>query len=88
VLLPAGDAWRRAWRLDPDLSLYGPDGFHPSRLGSILAALVIYGGLVSGNPSVSGEPTDATGSPAWAQALGVEAGVASTLERAVVEVRP
>jgi hypothetical protein len=40
-LLPAGDAWRAAWRRDPSLALYGPDGFHPSRLGSSLAALVI-----------------------------------------------
>lgn len=41
VLLPAGDAWRAAWRRAPGLALYGPDGFHPSRLGSSLAALVI-----------------------------------------------
>jgi hypothetical protein len=40
-LLPAGDAWRAAWRRDPDLALYGADGFHPSGLGSTLAALVI-----------------------------------------------
>jgi hypothetical protein len=42
LLLPAGDAWRAAWRRDPDLPLYGPDGFHPSRLGSYLAALVLF----------------------------------------------
>jgi hypothetical protein len=40
-LLAAGDAWRAAWRRDPALGLYGPDGFHPSRLGSSLAAMVI-----------------------------------------------
>jgi len=45
VLLPAGDAWRAAWRTDPALPLYGPDGFHPSRLGSLLAALTIVHGL-------------------------------------------
>ena len=39
---PAGEAWRIAWVADPDLALYGSDGFHPSLLGSYLAALVIY----------------------------------------------
>lgn len=42
VLMPAGDAWRAAWRREPGLALYGPDGFHPSRLGSYLAALTIF----------------------------------------------
>jgi hypothetical protein len=45
ILLPAGDAWLAAWRLDPSLPLYGPDGFHPTVTGSYLAALTIYGGL-------------------------------------------
>lgn len=40
--LPAGEAWREAWIADPSLALYGPDGFHPSELGSFLAALTIY----------------------------------------------
>ncbi|MEN8145242.1 MAG: SGNH/GDSL hydrolase family protein [Gemmatimonadota bacterium] len=42
LLLPAGDAWRQAWVQDPDLILYGPDDFHPSPMGTYLAALVIY----------------------------------------------
>lgn len=42
TFLPAGETWRTAWRLDPDLSLYGPDDFHPSLLGSLAAALTIY----------------------------------------------
>jgi len=41
LLCPAGDAWRAAWTRDPTLALYGPDDFHPSRMGSYLAALVI-----------------------------------------------
>jgi hypothetical protein len=49
-LLPAGAAWRAAWRRDPKLQLYGSDGFHPSRLGTYLAALVIYAGLVETSP--------------------------------------
>ena len=35
LLLPAGDAWREAWRRDPSLALYGSDGFHPSGLGLV-----------------------------------------------------
>jgi hypothetical protein len=45
ILLPAGDAWREAWRLDADVPLYGPDAFHPSPTGTYLAALSIVGGL-------------------------------------------
>ena len=45
IFLPAGEAWRFAWRVDPKLAFYGSDGFHPTQLGSYLAALVIYEGL-------------------------------------------
>ena len=55
ILLPAGDAWLAGWQADRELRLYGSDGFHPTLLGSYLAALVIYGGL-------TGAPT--TGLPA------------------------
>jgi hypothetical protein len=42
LFFPAGEAWRIAWEADPDLQLYGPDGFHPSVHGTYVAALVIY----------------------------------------------
>lgn len=42
LLFPAGEAWRAAWRRNANLSLYGPDGFHPRVMGTYLAALVIY----------------------------------------------
>ena len=42
VFMPAGDAWRAALEEDPTIPLYGPDGYHPSPLGTYLAALVIY----------------------------------------------
>lgn len=45
ALLPAGAAWQAAWAHQPDLELYGNDGFHPSATGTYLAALVVYGGL-------------------------------------------
>lgn len=50
ILLPAGDAWAAAWRSEPGLRLYGSDGFHPTVLGSYLAALAIYGGLTGASP--------------------------------------
>ncbi len=39
---PGGEGWRRAWAADASLPLYGPDGYHPSELGTYLAALVLY----------------------------------------------
>lgn len=45
LLLPAGDAWREAWKRDPEMPLYAADDFHPSPLGSYLTALVIFQGL-------------------------------------------
>ena len=42
ILLPVGEAWRVAWRHDPGVPLYGPDGFHPTPTATYLAALVIY----------------------------------------------
>lgn len=41
ALIPAGEAWRAAWRLDANLPLYASDGFHPSVQGTYLAALVM-----------------------------------------------
>jgi hypothetical protein len=56
LLLPAGEAWRAAWKRDPNLKLYSPDGLHPTLAGTYLAALVIYeqlfGQPVAGLPSV------------------------------------
>ena len=51
VLLPAGAAWRAAWRRDPELELYGDDDFHPSELGTRLTALVVYAGLTGASPA-------------------------------------
>ncbi|HXG77183.1 MAG TPA: SGNH/GDSL hydrolase family protein [Gaiellaceae bacterium] len=51
LLLPAGAAWREALRRDPELGLYGPDGFHPSERGTLLAALVVHAGLTGRQPA-------------------------------------
>jgi hypothetical protein len=50
VFLPAGEAWRSAWREDPSLALYGPDGYHPSPMGTFLAALEIYERITGHDP--------------------------------------
>jgi hypothetical protein len=54
-LLPAGAAWAAAWESNPGLPLYGSDGFHPSAMGSYLAALAIYGELL--DVSTAGLPS-------------------------------
>ena len=50
IFIPAGEAWRAAWKRDPDAPLYSGDDFHPSVLGSYTAALSIYGMLSGRSP--------------------------------------
>lgn len=50
ILLPAGEAWRAAWRLDPALELWSEDRFHPAPLGSFLAAATIWAATTGGDP--------------------------------------
>ena len=50
-LFPAGLAWSRCLASAPKIRLYGPDGFHPSPMGTYLAALVVYSGLAGHVPS-------------------------------------
>ena len=50
VLLPAGEAWRAAWRREPALELYGEDRFHPNQRGTYLAALVVTAQLLGRSP--------------------------------------
>ena len=69
LLLPAGLAWKNVLRANRGIALYGNDGFHPSRLGSYLAAVTIAAGI-TGKPAV-GMPR-----------LGVSARVAAILQRA------
>jgi hypothetical protein len=63
VVFPAGKGWTQAWLSDRTLALYGPDGYHPSELGTFLAALVIYEGITG---------HDARNLPARAYASGRE----------------
>jgi hypothetical protein len=48
--LPAGEAWRAAWRRDASVALYGADAFHPSATGTYAAALAIVAGLTGRSP--------------------------------------
>lgn len=41
ILLPVGDVWKRYIDTTEDTAYYGPDGFHPSKKGSEIAAKVI-----------------------------------------------
>lgn len=50
LLFPVGEAWRGAWKRDPKLMFYSPDGLHPTVAGSYLAALVIYEQLCGQTP--------------------------------------
>ena len=50
LLLPAGEAFRSAARIDPDLELFSGDGFHPTSTGTYLAALVIYARATGRSP--------------------------------------
>ena len=53
LLLPAGDAWTIAGARDPSLVLVGPDGFHPSALGTYVAALAVACALYPDRPALS-----------------------------------
>jgi hypothetical protein len=63
LIIPAGEAWRAAWKRDPSAELYSTDGFHPSPKGSYLAALVffqaLYGRSPLGLPAVDLRPEEA-----------------------------
>jgi hypothetical protein len=50
LVFPAGAAWLEAWKRDATLALYAEDRFHPSVMGSYLAALVIYEKLYGQSP--------------------------------------
>ena len=51
MLIPAGEAWRAAWRRDPSVPLFRRDGVHPSPAGSFTVALSVFGMLFDRSPS-------------------------------------
>lgn len=50
MFIPAGEAWRAAWKRDSSAPLYSFDDFHPSVAGSYAAALSIYGMICKKDP--------------------------------------
>ncbi|MEL7248800.1 MAG: DUF4886 domain-containing protein [Bacteroidota bacterium] len=49
-VIPVGLAWQRARTLRPSLSLFDPDGSHPSPTGTYLIACVVFGALTGESP--------------------------------------
>lgn len=64
TLLPGGAAWGAALRRSPGLALYAWDGIHPGRVGTYLAALVVYAGLRGISP-VAPNSLVVSGNPFW-----------------------
>jgi hypothetical protein len=83
MLLPAGDAWRAAWRRDKHLALYGSDGYHPTPLGSYLAALVVYQRLTGRSPA--GLPPALTSASGAFPEIRLTPALATVLQQAAVE---
>jgi len=81
ILLPVGEAWRAAWRRDPNIPLYAADGLHPSATGSYLAGLVIAGRLTGRSPV--GMPRDLR--LAGGGRIEMPAALAATLQEAAAE---
>lgn len=50
IMAPAGVAWERALKANPELSLHLPDKSHPTPSGSYLAACVLYSTLFGKSP--------------------------------------
>lgn len=72
--IPAGQTWVEAWSIDPDIELYGPDGFHQGPLGAVAAAQTIYAVLFD-------RPADSIPAPA----VDLSDGTATTLRAALAE---
>ncbi|HEY5546162.1 MAG TPA: hypothetical protein VIK50_08910 [Gemmatimonadaceae bacterium] len=50
LFAPAGEAWQLAWAQDSTLPLYAADDFHPSPMGTYLAALVVFQRIYGRSP--------------------------------------
>ena len=50
LFAPAGEAWQYAWDENPTLPLYASDNFHPSTMGTYLAALTIFERIYDESP--------------------------------------
>jgi len=50
LLAPAGEAWQFAWAADSTLPLYSFDDFHPSTMGTYLAAMTVFQRIYNHTP--------------------------------------
>ena len=83
LLVAVGEGWRAAWRLDPSLPLYGPDGFHPSPMGTYLGALMFFERLTGRSPIGLPGPDSSKGRAL--RAVRVEAAQLAILQQAAAE---
>jgi len=83
MLVPVGEGWRAAWRVDPSLTLYGPDGFHPSPAGSYVAALMFFQKLCGRSPA--GLPNPATSKDKVLRDIRIDAARLGILQQAAAE---
>ena len=51
LFVPGGQTWLEAWKRDPALRLWGPDGFHPSPEGTLAAAMATFAVLFDADPA-------------------------------------
>jgi hypothetical protein len=51
LFAPAGAAWQMAWAQDSTLPLYAADDFHPSTMGTYLAALTVFQRIYNHSPA-------------------------------------
>lgn len=84
LFMPAGQVWRVVWEEEAETALYGPDGFHPSRLGSIVAALTIYSVLYGDD--VSDLPAELIPRSSGLPQIRLDAATAALVYRAVDQV--
>lgn len=81
IWLPAGEAWRAGWSIDPTLPAYGGDGFHPSAVGSLAAALTVYAVLFEARAELESCPFPLLGGVTAAELQVLCAAVLDALDR-------
>ena len=81
ILSPAGETWRAAWRRDPKLKFYSPDGLHPTPAGTYAAAVTFFQVLYKQSPV--GLPASLT--LASGETVAIPEAEARVLQEAVVD---
>jgi hypothetical protein len=82
AFIPAGEAFRALHAQHPELSPFGPDGFHPSDVGTVLAAYVAVGTLFG--DAVTALPAELEPGPNGGRAISLDAEAAPIL-RAIAD---